>query len=94
MLGLLIAACGLGLAAVFIVFYFTSHPLPGFIALAVLTLLVGGFIIASTGIIELYGGKMVDQVKGRRLYVVERRTRPADAAGPLEATSDTSATSS
>lgn len=94
MFGFFVAACGLGLAAVFIVFYFTAHPLPGFTALAVLTLLVGGFIIVSTGIIGLYVGKIFDQVKGRPLYVVDRRTRPTDTVRTLETTSDKSATSS
>jgi len=94
MLGFVIAACGVGMAAVFVVFYFTSHPLPGFTALAVLTLLVGGFIIVSTGIIGLYVGKIFDQVKGRPLYVVDRRTKPAEPVRTLETTSDKSATSS
>jgi glycosyltransferase involved in cell wall biosynthesis len=72
--GFFVAACGLGLAIVFIAYYFTAHALPGFTALAVLILFVGGFIIVSTGIIGLYVGKIFDQVKGRPLYVVERRT--------------------
>ena len=94
MFGFLVATCGVILAAVLIVFYFTSHPLPGFTALAVLTLLVGGFIIVSTGVIGLYVGKIFEQVKGRPLYVVERRTRPRDSVRTLETTHDKSATSS
>jgi dolichol-phosphate mannosyltransferase len=92
-LGFFVAACGVGLAAVLIVFYFTAHSLPGFTALAVLILFVGGFIIVSTGIIGLYVGKIFDQVKGRPLYVVERRTAPPDS-GTLETTRDKSVTSS
>jgi len=94
MFGFLVAACGVILAAVLVVFYFSSHPVPGFTALAVLTLLVGGFIIVSTGIIGLYVGKIFEQVKGRPLYVVERRTAPRDTVRTLENTHDKSATSS
>jgi glycosyltransferase involved in cell wall biosynthesis len=79
LLGFLVAGAGAVLAAAFIVLYFTAKPLPGFTGLAVLTLLVGGFILVSTGIIGLYVGKIFEQVKGRPLYVVERRTRPVEA---------------
>jgi dolichol-phosphate mannosyltransferase len=92
--GFFMAACGLGLAAVFIAFYFTAHALPGFTALAVLILFVGGFIIVSTGIIGLYVGKIFDQVKGRPLYVVERRTGQPSSERRLEITRDKPATPS
>lgn len=71
--GFAVALVGLLLALVFVALYFTSTPLPGFTSLAVLTLLVGGFIIFSTGIAGLYVGKIFEQVKGRPLYVVDRR---------------------
>ena len=92
MLGFFVAACGAGLAVAFIVVYFTANPLPGFTALAVLTLLVGGVIITSTGIIGLYVGKIFDQVKGRPLYVVEQRTKPPEPMRTLDTTDDRSAT--
>ena len=69
-----VALAGVALATVFIALYFTSSALPGFTSLAVLTLLVGGFIIVSTGITGLYVGKIFEQVKGRPLYIVDRRT--------------------
>jgi dolichol-phosphate mannosyltransferase len=92
--GFFVATCGLGLAAVFIAFYFTAHALPGFTALAVLILCVGGFIIVSTGIIGLYVGKIFDQVKGRPLYVVDRRTGPPGSERTLGITRDKRATPS
>jgi dolichol-phosphate mannosyltransferase len=71
--GFAVALAGLLLAVVFIALYFTSSALPGFTSLAVLILLVGGFIIVSTGITGLYVGKIFEQVKGRPLYIVDRR---------------------
>ena len=44
---------------------------PGWTSLAVLILLVGGFIIISTGVTGLYIGKIFEQVKDRPLYVVD-----------------------
>jgi dolichol-phosphate mannosyltransferase len=78
-LGFAVALAGVALAAVFITLYFTSSALPGFTSLAVLILLVGGFIIVSTGITGLYVGKIFEQVKGRPLYVIDRRTTTSDA---------------
>jgi glycosyltransferase involved in cell wall biosynthesis len=71
--GFAVALAGMVLAVVFVALYFTSSALPGFTSLAVLILLVGGFIIVSTGITGLYVGKIFEQVKGRPLYVVDRR---------------------
>jgi len=72
-LGFLVAAAGLALAITLVVLYFVNGPPPGYTSLAVLILVVGGFIILSTGITGLYVGKIFEQVKGRPLYVVERR---------------------
>lgn len=80
-LGFAVAMAGVLLAAAFVALYFIGQPLPGFTSLAVLVLLVGGFIIVSTGITGLYVGKIFEQVKGRPLYVVGRR---ADHAGGVE----------
>jgi polyisoprenyl-phosphate glycosyltransferase len=77
--GFAVAIAGLALATVFIALYFTSSALPGFTSLAVLILLVGGFIIVSTGISGLYVGKIFEQVKGRPLYVIDRRVPASDA---------------
>ena len=58
---------------------------PGWTSLTVLLLLIGGFIIFSTGVTGLYIGKIFSQVKGRPLYVVDTRVvggveRPVTAA--------------
>jgi dolichol-phosphate mannosyltransferase len=90
LLGFVVALAGVALAGVFIVLYFTAKPLPGFTGLAVLTLLVGGFILVSTGIIGLYVGKIFEQVKGRPLYVVDRRTRQVDTGMQIAASRDRS----
>jgi polyisoprenyl-phosphate glycosyltransferase len=73
-IGFAVALTGVLLAMVFVALYFTSSALPGFTSLAVLFLLVGGFIIVSTGITGLYVGKIFEQVKGRPLFVIDRRT--------------------
>lgn len=75
--GFWVAMAGVVLAAAFVTLYFVGRPLPGFTSLAVLILLVGGFIIVSTGITGLYVGKIFEQVKDRPLYVVGRRARSA-----------------
>jgi hypothetical protein len=61
------------LAAGFVVAYFTANPYPGWTSLAVPLLVVGGFIIMSTGVAGLYIGKIIKQVKQRPLYVIDER---------------------
>jgi dolichol-phosphate mannosyltransferase len=78
-LGFVVAASGLLLACALIALYFANRPPPGYTSLAVLILVVGGFIILSTGISGLYIGKIFEQVKGRPLYVVDRRTYAHEA---------------
>jgi polyisoprenyl-phosphate glycosyltransferase len=70
-LGFAIAFSGVALAAFFIVSYFVFDPLSGFTSLAVLILLISGFIIISTGVTGLYIGKIFGQVKSRPLYVID-----------------------
>jgi dolichol-phosphate mannosyltransferase len=70
-LGFGVAAAGMLLAAYFVFMHYFRAPPPGWTSLAVLILLVGGFIIISTGVAGLYIGKIFEQVKGRPLYVVD-----------------------
>jgi polyisoprenyl-phosphate glycosyltransferase len=72
-LGFAVALMGALLAVFFILIFIVSEPYPGWTSLAVLLLLVGGFIIMSTGVAGLYIGKIFEQVKGRPLYVVDER---------------------
>jgi glycosyltransferase involved in cell wall biosynthesis len=73
--GFALSLVGIVLAGVFVANYFTGHPYPGWTSLSVLLLIVGGFIIMSTGVAGLYIGKIFDQVKDRPLYVVDRRVQ-------------------
>jgi dolichol-phosphate mannosyltransferase len=71
-LGLGLSCCGFLLAAYFIYLYFAHSIVPGWTSLVVLLLVIGGFIIMSTGVTGLYIGKIFDQVKGRPLYVIDK----------------------
>jgi glycosyltransferase involved in cell wall biosynthesis len=71
--GFFVALMGVVLAAVFVAINILGDPYPGWTSLAVLILIVGGFIMMSTGVTGLYIGKIFDQVKDRPLYVVAER---------------------
>ena len=71
--GFLVALAGVLLAGVFVLILAFGDPYPGWTSLAVLILIIGGFIIMSTGVTGLYIGKIFDQVKDRPLYVVAER---------------------
>lgn len=81
-LGFALSAAGGGLAAFFVYNYFFGHPYPGWTSLGVLLLVIGGFVIVSTGLTGLYVGKIFAQVKDRPLYLVERRLCAASAELP------------
>jgi dolichol-phosphate mannosyltransferase len=71
--GFTLALFGVALAVFFVIsyFFFTPATPPGWTSLAVLLLLIGGFIIISTGVTGLYIGKIFSQVKRRPLFIVE-----------------------
>ena len=71
-LGFVVSSAGFLLAAYFVYMYFAHSVTPGFTSLAVLILVIGGFIIMSTGVTGLYIGKVFEQVKGRPLYVIDK----------------------
>lgn len=73
--GFAISAAGLLLAFYFVFLYFVHDITPGWTSLIVLNLLLGGFIISSTGIAGLYIGKIFEQVKGRPLYIIDEIAR-------------------
>ncbi len=70
--GFWVSCAGFFLAAYYLYMYFAHSVYPGFTSLAVLILLIGGFIIMSTGVAGLYVGKVFDQVKGRPLYIIDK----------------------
>jgi dolichol-phosphate mannosyltransferase len=71
---------GVLLAGFFIYVYVAKTPYPGWTSLAVLLLVIGGFIIMSTGVAGLYIGKIFEQAKGRPLYVIDERVEGAAIA--------------
>ena len=75
-LGFWVSMAGVLLAAFFMYQYFVHSVYPGYTSLAVLILVIGGFIISSTGIAGLYIGKIFEQVKGRPLYVIDKSGIP------------------
>jgi len=78
-LGFVVAGIGL-LGAIYLVYlYVVAHPPAGFTSVMVLLLVIGGFIITSTGITGLYIGRVFQQVKGRPLYVVDSVVRKPPA---------------
>ena len=77
-LGLFISVTGVGLAGYDIYSYIDVGAPAGYTSLAVLLLLLAGFMIVSVGVVGLYVGRIFDQVKGRPLFIVDREIR-ADA---------------
>ena len=69
--GFWVASAGVLLAIALIILSVVTNPAPGWTSLAVLQLLVGGFIIASTGVTGLYIGKIFQQVKNRPLFLID-----------------------
>jgi dolichol-phosphate mannosyltransferase len=84
--GFAMAGSSVVLAAYFVYQYFSTATRPGFTSLAVLLLLIGGFIIISVGLTGLYLGKVFEQVKGRPLFVVDERTPGGVPSPELELT--------
>ena len=77
--GFAIAALSIVLAVYFLAAYFARVTYPGWTSLAVLGLLLGGFIIIAVGVTGLYLGKVFEQVKDRPLYLVDQRVAGGDA---------------
>jgi dolichol-phosphate mannosyltransferase len=97
LVGFSVAAAGLVLAAFEIVDYFAEHDkaVPGYTSLAVLLLVLAGFIIVSIGVVGLYVGRIFEQVKDRPLFLIDAEAEssasalesalpPADALEPAQ----------
>jgi polyisoprenyl-phosphate glycosyltransferase len=69
--GFFVAAVGGFGAIALIVAHFIFRPPSGYTSLAVLLLFFAGVIIACTGIVALYIGRVLEHVKGRPPYVVD-----------------------
>jgi dolichol-phosphate mannosyltransferase len=88
--GFLIALAGIVVAGFEVVDYFIepSRTVPGYTSLAVLLLVLAGFIIVSIGVVGLYVGRIFEQVKDRPLFLIDARAdgpepdlRPAVSPG-------------
>lgn len=56
-----------------------KDTVPGWTTLVVLLCLIGGWILISIGILGEYVAKIFEEVKGRPLYVIEKKINFADA---------------
>jgi dolichol-phosphate mannosyltransferase len=72
-LGVLVACGGVGLAVYEVLAYFQVGAPAGFTTLAVLLLLLSGFIIISLGVVGLYVGRIFEQVKRRPIFLVDEQ---------------------
>ena len=79
LLGFVVALAGVGVAIFEVIQYFRgpNKSVPGYTSLAVLVLVLAGFIIFCVGVVGLYVGRIFEQVKDRPLYLID-----AQAEGP------------
>jgi glycosyltransferase involved in cell wall biosynthesis len=71
-LGFCLATAGGVLAAYFIAARIFGSVYPGWTSIVTAVVILGGFIILSTGITGLYIGKVFDQTRARPVFVVDR----------------------
>jgi dolichol-phosphate mannosyltransferase len=74
LLGFVVALIGVIVAAFEIADYFieAQKRVPGYTSLAVLLLVLAGFIIVSIGVVGLYVGRVFEQVKNRPLFLIDQ----------------------
>jgi glycosyltransferase involved in cell wall biosynthesis len=90
LLGFMISTLAFIAIPVVIVLRILGSYLPGFSALTIVVLLLGGIELIAIGIIGEYVGRIYDEVKGRPLYLVRARrnmpeTESLQAPSPAEA---------
>jgi polyisoprenyl-phosphate glycosyltransferase len=86
LLGFLISTLAFVAVPVVIVLRITGSYLPGFGAITIAVLLLGGIQLIAIGIIGEYVGRIYDEVKGRPLYLVRaKRNMPGTETPPLPA---------
>jgi polyisoprenyl-phosphate glycosyltransferase len=71
-LGFCLAAMGGTLAVYLVLARLVGSVYPGWTSILTAVVILGGFIILSTGITGLYIGKVFEQVRGRPVFVVDR----------------------
>jgi polyisoprenyl-phosphate glycosyltransferase len=82
LLGFLISTLAFVAIPVVIVLRIVGSYLPGFSALTIAVLLLGGIQLIAIGIIGEYVGRIYDEVKGRPLYIVRARRNIAEVEVP------------
>jgi glycosyltransferase involved in cell wall biosynthesis len=82
LLGFLISTLAFIAIPVVVVLRILGSYLPGFSALTILILLLGGIELIAIGIIGEYVGRIYDEVKGRPLYLVRARRNMPASDGP------------
>jgi glycosyltransferase involved in cell wall biosynthesis len=90
LVGFLVALSGIVVAGFEVVDYFAepNNSVPGYTSLAVLLLVLAGFIIVSIGVVGLYVGRIFEQVKDRPLFVIDARAEGAEVTAELESLAD------
>lgn len=78
LLGFLISTLAFVAIPVVVVLRILGSYLPGFSALTIVVLLLGGIELIAIGIIGEYVGRIYDEVKGRPLYLVRARRNMTD----------------
>lgn len=82
LVGFLVAFIGIVVAVFEVADYFAEpdQSVPGYTSLAVLLLVLAGFIIVSVGVVGLYVGRIFEQVKGRPLFLIDARAEGSAAS--------------
>lgn len=89
LLGFVVALIGVVVAGFEVADYFieAQKRVPGYTSLAVLLLVLAGFIIVSVGVVGLYVGRIFEQVKDRPLFLIDQQT--AHTPSPVRPESET-----
>jgi glycosyltransferase involved in cell wall biosynthesis len=77
--GLCVAAAGGALAGYLLAARAFGSAYPGWTSIMTTEIVLGGFIILSTGITGLYLGKVFEQLRGRPVFVLDRVARRSPA---------------
>jgi glycosyltransferase involved in cell wall biosynthesis len=89
LLGFMISTLAFIAIPIVVVLRILGSYLPGFSALTIVVLLLGGIELIAIGIIGEYVGRIYDEVKGRPLYLVRARRNLPDPEGRRDALSAT-----
>ena len=81
LLGFLISTLAFVAIPIVVVLRILGSYLPGFSALTIVVLLLGGIELIAIGLIGEYVGRIYDEVKGRPLYLVRARRNLSDPDG-------------